>query len=192
MKRLSLVLVAGCLLGGCDKGKSADPAAAASAEAAAAPPAPPPEPPKPWYFGSWTGKYDARQQPVVAPKGVVREWESDAGTQGVGSGSLSLEIDEAGAVSGRSEGALGALSASGQAEEEHVRVRLTPEQPGGFSGVLVLERAGENAKGRLHASTGDSLNVRVSEVELTKGSGPSGTDRPAAPATADGGAAAKP
>src|SRR5690606_6538730 len=100
--------------------------------------------------------------------------------------------DETGNVSGRAEGALGTLSASGQAEEQHVRVQLTPAEPGGFSGVLVLERAGDHAKGRLHASTGDSLNVRVSEVELEKTGGADAAAKTAAPPTVEAGAARKP
>jgi hypothetical protein len=129
--------------------------------------------PRPWYQGTWQGKYDAkRHQLDVAPDaGRIRAWDDDDGTRGTGTGVLEIAIDADGRVTGSSKGALGDLSASGAVEGESVRLRLLP-RPGApglaFAGYMVAERNSEVLTGVLRASSGDSLLVRRAEVELEK------------------------
>jgi hypothetical protein len=150
--------------------KESAPAAVGSALASAVASAPPPKP-KPWYQGKWSGKYTAALQPIEPLPGTVREWKLDDGGAASGSGTLELELDERGVASGKAQGPLGALAVNGNVDEETVRLTLEPGAPAGdkdFRGVLVARREGAVLRGTLRASSGDSLTVRVAEVELAR------------------------
>ena len=102
-------------------------------------------------------------------EGAVREWEGDKGEAHSGKGQLTLRIAEDGTVSGSSSGALGELAITGEFDGEHLRLQLSPSNPEkqpAFLGHLLAERKGEIFKGRIQASSGDSLTVRDAPVEL--------------------------
>ena len=160
----------------CDKKTSPSPPAAPAAAPAASASAKPPEPP--WFVGTWSGNYTARAREVQSPKdGYVKEWrEVDAGDF-TGPGTLTLHIDASGLITGRAEGALGTLAASGEVSEETLSVRLQPTPTDAqhiSSAFMIAKREGTGAKGTLSASTGDSLRVRHAEVALTRTSTSSG------------------
>ena len=104
----------------------------------------------------------------------MREWAQDDGGVGEGEGKLSLEVSEAGAISGKATGPLGEQTATGEVDEQLFRIRLVPKDPGAaaFSGFVVAKRAGKTMKGRLQASSGDSLKVRDAAIELKKAVAP--------------------
>lgn len=147
---------------------------AQGAATASAPPAASeqPEPPKPWYFGKWEGSYDAARHVIdmTAAQGAVRDWGMDPGDAGAGRGTLSVVVDEAGTIQGSSKGPLGALTVSGHADDEALRLVLEPAEPGvkAFRGSVVARREGAAAKGTLSASSGDSLTVRAAPVTLER------------------------
>ncbi len=142
--------------------KGTIPAASASAGAA-----------RPWYVGTWRGKYDARRHALdVAPDaGRLRAWDEDDGKQAVGVGELEVVVDATGVVTGTAKGVLGNLSVTGAVEGDSVRLRLLSPAGGDdpvFAGYLVAERHGDQLRGVLQASSGDSALVRRAEVELQK------------------------
>ncbi|HMJ11972.1 MAG TPA: hypothetical protein VK524_11190, partial [Polyangiaceae bacterium] len=90
-------------------------------------------------------------------------------------GTLTLNIDASGVITGGSEGALGSLAATGEVSEQSLRVTLQPKAADAqqiTSAFLVAERDGSSAKGSLSASTGDSLRVRQADVVLTRKNDP--------------------
>lgn len=146
---------------------SAAPSAAAAPSASAAAPA------KPWYAGTWAGEYTAKAFKVENEPGAVKEWIKDDGTKASGPGKLTLRIAVDGSIEGESEGALGALQASGLIDGETVRVslRASPEatrDTPSFSGTLIGSRKGDVIEGRVQASSGDSLTVREASFALAK------------------------
>ena len=148
---------------------SAKPAPAASTSASAAQV----QPQAPWYVGSWSGTYEAKHYLIEMEKkqGGVGAWAKDEGQLGSGSGKLELTIDDQRVVSGSCTGPLGALTASGELDEEKLRVRLTPKEPAAqdsFAGLVLAQKKGDGFEGKLRASTGDSLTVREAPVKLTK------------------------
>jgi hypothetical protein len=141
---------------------SAAPLAASSAPAAQAAPV------KPWFSGTFSGQYEAKVAAVEIKVGAVKEWAKDDGKLASGPGKLSLQINDAGQVSGTGEGALGASQVSGKVEEDTLRVQLSPSDDSGLHGVLVATRDGDGFKGSIEASSGDSLRVRSAAIELKK------------------------
>jgi hypothetical protein len=144
------------------------PSAGASASASAAAPEA-----APWFVGTWTSSYEAQHYLIEMEKkqGGIAAWKNDDGAVGSGSGKLNLTVDANRVVTGTSGGALGELVASGQLDEETLRVRLTPKQPGAenaFSGMLIARRKGDAFEGTLQASTGDSKVVRDAPIKLSK------------------------
>src|SRR6478609_8800094 len=123
---------------------------------------------KPWFSGGFAGQYEAKVAAVEIKAGAVKEWTKDDGKLSSGAGKLSLQIDDAGQVSGTSEGALGAGQVSGKVEDDTLRVQLSPTDDAGLHGVLVATRDGDGFKGSIEASTGDSLRVRTAAIELKK------------------------
>jgi len=142
------------------------PSASVAAAMSAAPA--PVVPAKPWFSGGFTGQYEAKVATVQIKAGAVKEWTKDDGKLSSGAGKLSLLIDDAGQVSGTSEGALGAGHVSGKVEDDTLRVQLSPTDDAGLHGVLVASRAGDGFKGSIEASSGDSLRVRTAAIELKK------------------------
>jgi len=73
-----------------------------------------------------------------------------------------------GEITGTATGALGAMTATGQVDEDTFRVTLRPEKPSetAYQGFFVAKREGDALKGRLQASSGDSLKVRDAPVEI--------------------------
>ena len=164
-------------LTGCDKTEQPKPAPSASAASltSAAPTASVLEPPAPvakdkaWAAGTWSGSYEAQRYLVEAPKNEgAREWAQDDGGAHSGDGSIELEVSDSGAIKGSAHGPLGDHDLSGQVDDDAFRVRFVPKQPGtrAFGGVAVLKKDGAALKGRLQASSGDSLTVRDAAVEL--------------------------
>jgi hypothetical protein len=69
---------------------------------------------------------------------------------------------------------LGDLKASGEVDENTLRVRLKPADlaaPSALSGFVLAEKQGEAFAGTLKASTGDSLVVREATIKLEKSAG---------------------
>jgi hypothetical protein len=175
------IALASCMIfcAGCDREQAADGATAASASQPGAPAAsaPPAAPAKPWYEGSWRGRYEARHFKIEMAKkdGMIKQWAEDDGKTASGAGELMLKIDDAGQVSGTGQGPLGALILTGEVDGDRLRVKLQPVDPaaeGALAGFLLATRKGEAFSGKLQASSGDSLVVRDAPVELRKeGSG---------------------
>lgn len=174
---------------GCERrsGSTAQPSASANAVAASAAETLPPQPSaraSDDLTGQWSGSYDARHYLIEMSKteGVVREWAEDKAKEHTGEGTITFRIEPDGSVMGKAKGPLGSSLVSGQVEGKTVRIRLTPSEPGtrSFAGFVVLERERDALKGRLQASTGDSLTVRDAPVELHR---PGVTAAPAPPAT---------
>ena len=168
MRRVIYILLA--LSVGCDK-ETAKPSTATNSASAPSPVASvPAEKPKPWYVGTWTGKYEARHYLVETKKGEgAREWQQDAGSENEGEGKLELEVAEDGAITGSATGPLGPMTASGAVDEQSFRVRLRPSEPSetAFHGFFVAKREGKVVRGTLQASSGDSLKVRDAPIALT-------------------------
>jgi len=125
----------------------------------------------PWHTGSWSGNYEARHHLVASDSKefAVREWAQDDAGILSGKGSVTLQIDTAGHVRGSAEGALGSMLATGEADETTLRVSLVPRDPGHVSSAFLLAQRENTAfKGRISASTGDSLTVRQAHIELQR------------------------
>jgi hypothetical protein len=163
-------IVLGALGFGACKTESAEPAAASAAPSA--PAAASAAPQKPWFEGAWSGEFSAKAFKVEQGPGAVKEWAKDDGSKASGPGKVTLRISEQGAIDGQAEGALGPLAASGQVDGETLRVTLratdTSSDKSAFFGVLLGTKAGDAIKGRLQASSGDSLTVREATIELKK------------------------
>jgi len=163
------------LLAACKKEESSSTEASATAAPSASVTAPT-EKPKPWHVGTWTGTYQSIPRRVEMKKGegLLKEWTEDDGGVATGQGELTLRIDEAGSVEGENKGALGDLKASGEVDENTLRVRLKPADlaaPSALSGFVLAEKQGEAFAGTLKASTGDSLVVREATIKLEKSAG---------------------
>lgn len=131
--------------------------------------APPKE--RPWYAGTWSGSYEAVQQPAEKMPGAVREWAKDDGTAASGKGTLRLTVDDSGQVSGTSEGPLGALAITGVADEDALRLSLAPSGTTdlrAFRGTLVAKSEGDAARGTLKAASGDGHVLRTATAELRR------------------------
>ena len=135
------------------------PAAAVPANSAA---------PQPWYQGAWQGSYQAELFRIELPVGAVREWKKDDGRQGSGAGKLSLTAGPDGNVTGTASGPLGEQAVTGHIDGNRAALSLLPKEAGGFQGVILADQAPEGMKGKLSASTGDSLSVRQATVTLTR------------------------
>lgn len=176
MNRTALAVAVLGLVAGCERESPKPTAASGSPTTAAASVAPsasaaPAEKPAPWYVGSWSGTYEAQHYLVETRKGEgAREWQSDDGGKHTGDGKLALEVSDDGTISGTATGPLGELVASGEVDEDSFRVRLRAAQPSetAFHGFFLAKRSGDSVKGRLQASSGDSLTVRDAPLELTK------------------------
>jgi hypothetical protein len=173
--RTSAALVALVLLAACKREESSTTTASAT-PASSAPVAAPAEKPKPWYVGAWTGSYQSvpRRVEMKKSEGLLKEWAEDDGGVATGEGKVTLRIDEAGSVEGESKGALGDLVASGEVDENTLRVRLKPADLAAqhaLSGVLLAEKQGAAFAGTMKASTGDSLVVREATIKLEKSAG---------------------
>lgn len=139
---------------------------APSASASAAPAAP-----KPWYEGKWSGKYTSALNRIELEAGGVKDWKLDDGGVASGEGKIELAVDAEGVARGKAEGPLGSLAVIGSADEDTLRLSFEPGAPSGdkdFRGMLVAKRDGAALRGTLRASSGDSLTVRVAEVELAR------------------------
>jgi hypothetical protein len=138
---------------------------AASAPAVASAPVPKP---KAWYEGRWSGSYEAVLDRIELDAGGVRAWKEDDGQRASGKGTLVCSVTPEGIASGQAEGPLGELLVSGVADEQGLRLSLSPkgDDPNGFRGTLLATRTGEQVTGTLSASSGDSLTVRKAKVEL--------------------------
>jgi hypothetical protein len=152
---------------------SVRPAAPVSAAASAAASAPSRSKPMPDAAGEWSGTYDARHYLIEMSKkeGAVREWQADKGEAHSGKGELNVRIADDGSVSGSSTGPLGELTVSGEFDGERLRLQLSPVNPEkqpAFFGNLLAERKGEVFKGRMQASSGDSLTVRDAPAQLRR------------------------
>jgi len=170
---LCCLVTAGCKHEAVKNDTTTTPSRALSASSVAAPA---PVQDKPWYEGSWRGRYEARHFKIEMPKqqGMVKDWASDDGKKASGSGEINLKIDGAGQVSGTGQGPLGAMVALGEVDGDMLRVKLQPVDPGAdgaLGGFLLASRKGEAFSGKLQASSGDSLVVRDAPVELAKEGG---------------------
>jgi hypothetical protein len=174
--RSSIVLVAlaGAAAGATGCKKDAPREQPAPLTAAASQPAPKPTP---WYVGDWTGTYQASlfKIELSEAEGALKEWAQDDPSAFTGSGTLRLSVTEDHQVSGKLDGPLGNLVATGEVDGETLRVSLEPAARAPADRVshatLIAQRRGEAFEGQLRASTGNSLKVRVAAVVLSKQSG---------------------
>ena len=121
-----------------------------------------------WYVGGWQGTYKAELFRIELPVGGVKEWKKDDGAQASGDGKLTLEASPDGSVSGNASGPLGEHSVTGQIEGDRAALELTPKEAGGYRGVILAVQEAEGLRGKLNASTGDSLSVRQASVVLAR------------------------
>lgn len=163
------------LAAGCEKSEqpAPSPSPSAAASAAAAPSASAAQSAQAWYLGAWSGSYESRHHLIEMDKkqGGVKAWSEDDGNLGSGKGMLTLNVAEDRVVTGSAIGPLGEMTASGQLDEDTLRVRLSPTSPtaeNSFAGFLIAQRKGEGFVGTLNASTGDSNTVRDAPVRLSK------------------------
>ncbi len=124
-----------------------------------------------------TGTYLVERAAIEMTREEGREaaWDQDDGTQGSGPGKLALTVDEQGTVRGTAVGALGAQGIRGVLDGDTLRLLLDPEvgrEGSSFSGVVTAERRGEEFRGDLRASSGDSHLIRRGTVVLTRRSAP--------------------
>lgn len=161
---------------GCDK-KTSPPGTGLPASAAPAASAGAKRAEQPWFVGTWSATYTARAREVQSPKeGYVKEWRDVDAGDFTGPGTVTLQIDGSGRITGSAEGALGSLSATGEVNDDSLRVTLQPKAADAAqitSAYLIAARDGDGAKGTLSASTGDSLRVRQADIALARTS-PSG------------------
>jgi len=104
--------------------------------------------------------------PAGAPPDSQRS--DDDPKANTGQGTLSIEVDADGAVTGTIEGALGSGTISGALDGEQVRAGLTPADAGGFSGMLLLEPVKGSLRGTLRASGPDAIRVREAAITLKR------------------------
>jgi hypothetical protein len=149
----------------CEPRASSEAAAAASVRAVPDAASASPEP-RAWFEGRWSGDYEERLEPAEVSGSAVQPL-SDA-TAARSTGSLSLEARTNGGVSGSASGGLGEQRAVGEFLGERLTLLLVPQRAGGYRGVLIAERRGEELVGSLNASTGDGLSVRTATVSLRR------------------------
>jgi len=108
-------------------------------------------------------------------EGRQAAWDQDDGKEGTGPGTLAVSIDDRGTARGTAEGAMGAQIVRGVLDGDTLRLTLGPEGGGegrSFSGILVAERRGDEFRGDLRASSGDSRLVRRGTATLTRRASP--------------------
>lgn len=160
---------------GCDKPAAPTPAASApgpSASVARPLPSASAAAPASTTAGTWGGTYEAQHYLIEARKNEgAREWAADDGGANTGTGQLTLNVAEGGDIRGVAKGPLGEQVLVGEVDAEVFRVRFTAKTPGdrAFSGFTVLTREGDQMKGRLQASTGDSKTVRDALIVVSRG-----------------------
>jgi hypothetical protein len=122
--------------------------------------------------GSWRGEFEAKRATVTLPKGSPdATWADDDGKVAAGSGTVQLEIDPGGMVSGDVSGALGKLTIRGMLEQDALRAGLAPSDPStepAMTGVLVGKWDGKGLKGTLRVSSHDARLVRAADVQLER------------------------
>ena len=160
-------------IAGCETSKPKGSAVSASAASAIAPPAPI-APKLPPYVGKYEGKYASELFRIEMTKaeGAVKDWEMDDGKSLSGEGSIILEIGESRVITGGSSGPLGELLASGELDQDRIRVALRPKSPmaasSSVNATFVGKLEGTTISGTLRASSGDSLKARFAKVNLAK------------------------
>ncbi|MEO7112135.1 MAG: hypothetical protein ABI183_16950 [Polyangiaceae bacterium] len=151
---LSFILVVFCIwLSACSKPSDAPaPVSSASSVAisvvdAAAPAA----------MAKWSGTYSATPASLSVPDGgewAGTKWHGDDAGDGVGDGTLVIEIHD-GIVSGSVDGPLGPALIDGTSQGSHFSARVDRKDPkdGGFVGVLDGTIANGSATGEMHLSS---------------------------------------
>jgi hypothetical protein len=171
MIRSCLVVGLIAALAGCEKQEPAPakPAPSVSAPLASASGSAAPLVTQVWFVGRWKGTYDAQHYLIETKKGEgLKAWADDAGNEDAGKGALALDVKPDGEITGTATGALGEMTATGQVDEDTFRVTLRPAKPSetAYQGFFLAKREGDVLKGRLQASSGDSLKVRDAPVEI--------------------------
>jgi len=137
----------------------------ASASAAPAVPAHP-------LAGTWKGSYEAVKGAVVMPPKVKgKTWEDDEGKVMTGAGKVTVVVADDGSVSGHGEGALGPANLKGEADEDTVRVTVTPVVPtadNAMTGVLIGQLKDGKLKGRIRVAGPAATIVRESPLALER------------------------
>ena len=165
--RLGLVLL---LLAACRQTTSSDATPAPSASGAAVASAVPAAPPavRPWFEGSWQGRFQAELLRIELAAGGLKEWKQDDGVRASGPGTLKLVIGADGSVNGNASGALGELVVTGRAEGDRAGLTLHAAEPDGFHGVALASQTPDGMQGTLNASSADSLRVRQAKLSLAR------------------------
>jgi hypothetical protein len=178
MKRLWICAV--LLTLGCDKGatKSAEPTPSASAvalvaSASASAESVPGIPPSNALAGRYAGTavVSVGKSTTTRKEGAPASWEQDDGSRFTGECQISLTIGADGAIEGTLKGALGEHALRGAVAGEDVRASLVPTTPQVTSiqnGFVALTRSDTGLKGQLTAASGDSLHLRIAELDLKK------------------------
>ncbi|MGC4069626.1 MAG: hypothetical protein QM784_34210 [Polyangiaceae bacterium] len=165
---------------GCDKGASksvepapsasaALPASRASANAEAVARATPSDSLAGHYEG--TAVVSVGKSTTTKKEGAPSNWEQDEGKRFTGECRISITIAPNGTVDGTLKGALGDHELRGAIAGDDVRAVLVPtngEVTSIQNGYLSLARSNAGLKGKLTAASGDSLHLRVAELDLKK------------------------
>jgi hypothetical protein len=121
---------------------------------------------------SWTGKYTSTAGSLFVPDGGEwsnTKWRGDPSTDGLGEGTLTLEI--AGPrVTGTLEGPLGPAVVRGAVAGGQITAwieRTTPSDKG-FSGTLAGTASGATLEGTMHLSVYDAHVIREARFTLAR------------------------
>jgi hypothetical protein len=104
-------------------------------------------------------------------EGAPANWEQDDGKRFTGECQISLTIAADGTIGGTLKGALGDLELRGAVMGEDVRAALVPtnaEVTSIQNGYITLTRSETGLKGTLTSASGDSLHLRVANLDLKK------------------------
>jgi hypothetical protein len=124
------------------------------------------------HAGRYAGSFEAAKAEVPLDEGVsYPTWTDEDGKAVSGTGKLELTVDDAGAVTGKANGALGALTIAGRVEGDVLSATLRPEDPNAadaMTGTLVGRLDPAGMKGQLRASSRDGNVARKATATLKK------------------------
>jgi hypothetical protein len=119
--------------------------------------------------GAFSGDYQSAVTDLAVPEGV--KWKGDApADEGVGKGTLSLSVDEAGIVTGSGTGALGDVILSGISRDGLVSglVLRKSSADGGYTGTFYATEEQGELKGTIRVSKGNAGGLREAKFSLAK------------------------
>jgi hypothetical protein len=182
VNRISIVLFVAALCA-CENKSTSPPAPSASAATASAAPsaiapaasasAAPSASAQASEKSAWSGTYKSALGTVTLPVGKTYEgasWKNDDGAAGVGEGTISIDVDDAGIVSGSGQGVLGAFVIDGVVKDGQLSAKITRKDPSdrGFTGTVVGKVAGDRIEGTMSLALPEASGVRKATFSLAK------------------------